>query len=244
MHSRLTTRRLATVAVAGAATLAVLAPVASAADAHQDARPVAAQAAAKLPAKLTVNGYLAYLKSQKTPEARTALKGFAALPAAKKAKFVSYLQDAKVYGALHKELGGPFNVLGRNVQSYNADVKFVHTVTSKKNVKEQKGSASVAYTVTETIYGIPVTSEKLSLSYSFKGTQAVPRTGRAAAKVTNVNAAVAIKGGPVKIGIKGIARADVTWKAVPKVAAFGKAVNKDQAVKGQPKTWGASILNG
>lgn len=241
MHS-VTTRRLATIAVAGAATLAVLAPTASAGDTapQQGTRTVAAQSAAKLPAKLTVKSYLAYLKAQKTPEAKRTLKSFSALPAAKQTRFVGYLQNGKIYASLFKQLKGNVNRPVKTVTPFNKDVKFVHEVASTRNAK---GAASVSYTATETIYGIPVTTEKLTLHYKIvKGK--VQRKATAVAKVTNVNAAVAIKGGPVKATVKGIARADVTWKATPKVTAVGKPVVKDQAVTGHVNTWTASLIHG
>ncbi|WP_200307374.1 hypothetical protein [Streptomyces adelaidensis] len=241
MHS-VTTRRLATAAVAGAAALAVLAPAASAneADSHQATRTVAAQAAAKLPAKLTVKSYVAYLKAQKTPEAKQTLKSFTALPAAKQAKFVGYLQNGKIYASLFKQLKGSLNRPVKTVTPFNKDVKFVHAVSATKNAK---GATAVSYSATETIYGIPVTTEKLTLSYKIVNGK-VQRSARAVAKVTNVNAAVAIKGGPVKATVKGIARADVTWKATPKVQAVGKAVVKDQAVTGHVNTWTAHLIHG
>ncbi|EKX63183.1 hypothetical protein Sipo8835_37090 [Streptomyces ipomoeae] len=245
MHSRLTTRRLATVAVAGAATLAVLAPTASAADlgASQGTRTVASQAAAKLPAKLTVNSYLTYLKTQKTPEAKKTLRSFSALPAAKKARFVTHLQDRKIQEKLLKELSGAINTPKQSVTKVNADVKFVQQVTSKRNFKDAKGATVVSYTVTETIFGIPVTAENLTLHYNVvKGK--VQRKARAVARVTNVNAAVAIKGGPVKVAVKGLARAEVKWKLTPKVASFGAAITKQQVVKGHTKVWNTQFLNG
>ncbi|WP_328506651.1 hypothetical protein [Streptomyces sp. NBC_00391] len=247
MHS-VTTRRLTAVFVAGAASLAVLAPAASAGEAgpHQGTQTAASQtaasqtAAAKLPAKLTVKSYTAYLKAQRTPEAKRTLKSFSALPAAKKTAFVGYLQNGKIYASLFRQLKGNLNRPVKTVTPYNKDVKFVHEVSSSKNTK---GAVAVSYTATETIYGIPVTSEKLTLHYKIvKGK--VQRGARAVAKVTNVNAAVAIKGGGVKVAVKGIARADVTWKATPKVQAVGKPVLKDQAVTGHLNTWTASLIHG
>jgi hypothetical protein len=247
VHS-LTTRRLTTVVVAGAATLAVLAPAASASEAgpHQGTRTTGSQtvaapaAAAKLPAKLTVKSYTAYLRAQQTPEAKRTLKSFSALPAAKKTAFVGHLQNGKIYASLFRQLKGTVNHPVKSVTPYNQDVKFVHEVSSSKDTK---GAVSVSYTATETIYGIPVTSEKLTLHYKIvKGK--VQRNARAVAKVTNVNAALAIKGGGVKVAVKGIARADVTWKAAPKVQAVGKPVLKDQAVTGHVNTWTASLVHG
>ncbi|WP_327728691.1 hypothetical protein OG250_20645 [Streptomyces sp. NBC_00487] len=242
MHS-VTTRRLTTVVVAGAASLAVLAPAASASEAgpHQGTQTAASQtAAAKLPAKLTVKSYTAYLKAQRTPEAKRTLKSFSALPAAKKTAFVGHLQNGKIYASLFRQLKGNVNHPVKTVTPYNKDVKFVHEVSSSKHTK---GAVAVSYTATETIYGIPVTSEKLTLHYKIvKGK--VQRNARAVAKVTNVNAALAIKGGGVKVAVKGIARADVTWKATPKVQAVGKPVLKDQAVTGHLNTWTASLIHG
>lgn len=245
MHSRLITRRLTTAAVAGAATVAVLAPAASAADlgAAQGTRTVAAEATAKLPAKLTVNSYVAYLKAQKSPEAQKTLKSFSALSAAKKARFVAHLQDRKIQEKLFKELNGTINTPKQAITKVNADVKFIHQVTSKRNFKDARGATVVSYTVTESIYGIPVTSEKLTLRYNVVNNK-VQRTARAVAQVTNVNAAVAIKGGPVKVAVKGLARAEATWTFTPKVKSFGKTLTKEQVVKGHTKTWNTQLLHG
>ncbi len=231
MHS-VTTRRLTTVAVAGATALAVLAPAASASTS-------ADAAAAKLPAKLTVKSYTAYLKAQKTPEAKRTLKSFSALPAAKQSRFVGHLQNGKIYASLFRQLKGNLNHPLKTVTPYNEDVKFVHEVSPRKS----KGAVSVAYTATETIFGIPVTSEKLTLHYKIAGGK-VQRGARAVAAVTNLNAAVAIKGGGVKVAVKGIARADVTWKATPRVRSVGKPVLKDQATVGHVNAWTASIIHG
>ena len=48
----------------------------------------------------------------------------------------------------------------------------------------------------------------------------------------------------VKVAVKGIARADVTWKATPRVRSVGKSVLKDQAVTGHVNTWTASVIHG
>lgn len=227
-----TTRRLTTVAVAGATALAVLAPAASAVSADD-------AGASKLPAKLTVKSYTAYLKAQKTPEAKRTLKSFSALPAAKQSRFVAHLQNGKIYASLFRQLKGNLNRPLKTVTPYNKDVKFVHEVSPKK----AKGAVSVAYTATETVFGIPVTSEKLTLHYKIVDGK-VQRGARAVAQVTNVNAALAIKGGGVKVAVKGIARADITWKATPRVRSVGKPVLKDQAATGHLNTWTASIIHG
>ena len=61
--------------------------------------------------------------------------------------------------------------------------------------------------------------------------------------MTNANAALDIKGGGVKVAVKGSARADVTWKATPRVRSVGKPVLKDQATTGHLNTWTASVIH-
>ncbi|MFD8466608.1 hypothetical protein ACFV10_16040 [Streptomyces cyaneofuscatus] len=54
------------------------------------------------------------------------------------------------------------------VDPYNQDIKFVTEVTAK--TLKGKSTKQASFTVTETIFGIPVTSETLNLRYHvFKG---------------------------------------------------------------------------
>jgi hypothetical protein len=230
---RLATRRLATVVVAGAASLAVLAPAASAAD----------TAAAKLPAKLTVKSYTGYLKAQKTPEAKKALKSFSALPAAKKAKFLKYLQDREVYEAMSTQTKGTVNRSVKAVRHYDANVKFNVQIITKKNIKDPKGPASLTFSVTESIYNIPVTTETLNLRYNVVKGKVVAGSARATAEVKNVNAAIAITNDKVTVNKKGIPKASTTWKATPRVASFGPGVKKLQEGWAQSSYWAVKLVN-
>lgn len=234
MHSRLITRRLASVAVAGAAAIAVLAPAASAAD---------GDAAAKLPAKLTVKGYLTYLETQKTPEAKKALKSFSALPAAKKAKFVTYLQDREVYEAMSTQTKGTVNRSVKAVRHYDANVKFNVQIITKMNIKDPKGPASLTFSVTESIYNIPVTTETLNLRYNVVKGKVVAGSARATAEVKNVNAAIALTNNKVTVNKKGIPKASTTWKATPRVASFGPTVKKLQEGWAQSSYWAVKLVN-
>ncbi|MER7107935.1 hypothetical protein [Streptomyces sp. NPDC000229] len=240
MHGRITTRRIAITVVAGAATLAVLAPAASAAAATVHPTQAAARADAKLAAELTVAGYTTYLKHQKTPEAKKALQSFLKLPAGKQARFVKYLQNRDIYKALINQTKGNFNRQLKVVDPYNADVKFVTEVTAK-SVKG-KSTQQISFTVTETIFNIPVTSETVNLRYDVvKGK--VTGTPRAASDVKNINAAITIHKGTVGAVNTGVATASTTWKATPRLKSFGKGVDKVQEVAGHTGTWKAKLAN-
>ncbi|MBT2525308.1 hypothetical protein J7E91_07630 [Streptomyces sp. ISL-99] len=244
MHSRILTRRLAASAVAGTAALAVLAPTASAmeANAHRphDTQTVA-QAEAKPAARLTVKSYTTYLKQQKTSEAKKTLNAFTKLPAGKQAKFVKYLQNRDICKALIDQAKGNLDRKLRVVDPYNADVKFVTEVTAK--TLKGKSTKQISFTVTETIFGIPVTSETLSLRYQvFKGK--VTGTPNANSEIKNVNAAIALHKSKVRrTGHTGVATASTVWKAVPRVKSFGKGVDKVQEITADARTWKAKLAN-
>jgi hypothetical protein len=228
------TSRLTTAAIATAAGLAVLAPTAHAVNA------VDASAAAKPPARLTVASYTAYLKAQKTPEAKKTLKKFSALSNLQKYYFVQYLQNRAIYKALVQQTKGNVGRSVHVVKPFNKDVRFVTDVVSQAG-KDKNRTTRVTFTVTEEIYRIPVTSETLSLRY-----QAVKPTTKASARaaVTNVNAAIAIKPGKVAVqGGKAGAAAHTSWTALPQVKSFGKKLVKDQNLASTRGTWKAQLLN-
>ncbi|MBT2487459.1 hypothetical protein J7E96_02665 [Streptomyces sp. ISL-96] len=244
MHSRISTRRLAASAVAGAAALAVLAPTTSAMDANaQPSNNQAVQAEAQpVAAQLTVKSYTAYLKQQKTPEAKKALNAFTKLPTSKQARFVKYLQDRDIYKALIDQARGNIDRRLKVVDPYNKDVTFITEVTAGKTAMG-KSTKQVSFTVTETIFGIPVTSETLNLRYEiFKGK--VSGTPRASSEIKNVNAAIRItKGKVARTGHTGVATASTVWKAVPRVQSFGKGVDKVQEITADTRTWKAKLAN-
>lgn len=238
MNTGLTMRRMSTAVVAGAAAVAVLTPAASAATAAPSAAGVQADAAAK---KLTVSGYVGYLKASKKPEAKQTLAQFNKLPQAKKVKFVNYLQNRNVYKALTASLKGTINRDLRVVTPYNADVSFLKTVRTVQG-KPKKGPTKVTFTVTERIYGIPVTSEQVSVKYQAAGTPGGFVRGEA--KVTNVNAAITVNGGKIEARkVIGGYLAGTTWTARPNYASFGKQVVKDQKVTSGSGYWKASLAN-
>ncbi|MBT2487452.1 hypothetical protein J7E96_02625 [Streptomyces sp. ISL-96] len=245
MHSRIATRRIAASAVAGAAALAVLAPTASAMDAtaYLNSTQAVAQAEAKQPAQLTVKNYTAYLKHQKTPEARKALNAFTKLPADKQARFVKYLQNRNIYKAFSGQAKGKIDRPLKVVDSYNKDVKFVTEVTSKTDQAVQGKSVEwISFTVTERIFNVPVTSETLNLRYQFdKGK--VTDVLRAGSEVKNVNAAIAIHKG--KVARRGhhaaVATASTVWTIYPLVKSFGKDLDKVQEVASGSGTWKAKL---
>lgn len=175
-NSASTMGRIGTAVFAGAAAAAVLTPAASAATAAPAAACVQAEAA---PKKLTVASYVSYLKQSRTPEAKTTLKAFNKLPQAKKVKFVSYLQNRSAYRALAASLKGATSRNLRVITPYNKDVTFVKDVRTVKG-KDKNTTTRVTFTVTERIYSIPVTSERVWVKYQAKQRKAgtAPRGGR------------------------------------------------------------------
>ncbi|WP_405895209.1 hypothetical protein OG272_29140 [Streptomyces sp. NBC_00104] len=222
-----TTGRLTTAAVATVAGLAVLAPAAQAAE----------QAPAKPAVKLTVAGYTKYLKAQKTPAAQQTLKRFLGLSKGQQAIFVKDLQDRKIYKALLGKVAAP---VGRPVSitdPYNKEVRFV-TKASSSVAKDKNRTTTVSFTVTQEIFRIPVTSETLTVSYPTAGNG--PKRTKASAKVTNVNAAIAIK--PGRVSVKGLG-ASTSWAAVPQVKSFGKPAYKAQSLLGAKTGYRAVLKN-
>ncbi|WP_326579165.1 hypothetical protein OG889_18165 [Streptomyces sp. NBC_00481] len=222
-----TTGRLTTAAVATVAGLAVLAPAAQAVE----------QAPAKPAVKLTVAGYTKYLKAQKTPAAQQTLKRFLGLSKGQQAVFVKDLQDRKIYKALLGKVAAP---VGRPVSitdPYNKEVRFV-TKASSSVAKDKNRTTTVSFTVTQEIFRIPVTSETLTVSYPTAGNG--PKRTKASAKVTNVNAAIAIK--PGRVSVKGLG-ASTSWAAVPQVKSFGKPAYKAQSVLGAKTGYRAVLKN-
>lgn len=222
-----TTGRLTSAAVATVAGLAVLAPAAQAVE----------QGPAMPAAKLTVAGYTKYLKAQSTPEARKALKKFLALSKGQQAVFVKDLQDRRIYKALLGKVTAPIGKPVSITDPYNKEVRFVTKATSTV-AKDKNRTATVRFTVTQEIFRIPVTSETLTISYPTAGEG--PRRARATAEVTNVNAAIAIKGG--RVSVKG-SGATTSWAATPQVKSFGKAVHKKQNVLGAKSGFRADLVN-
>ncbi|WP_030413965.1 hypothetical protein [Streptomyces sp. NRRL S-1448] len=243
MSNGSTMRRIGSAAVAGAAALAVLAPAASAAGRPSAPAPVGA-AEQSLGSKLTVADYRQYLASRNTPEAKRTLKAFRALPKAKQQKFVGYLQNRKVYEALTASLKGTTRPGGlRRAVPYNGDVSFVKEVRVKAKGTIAGLDTRVTFAMSEEIFGIPVTAEKVWVQYLARGGRATHLKG-GGATVSNVNAAVDIKGGGTPHLDRGAAAISATWKATPRYASFGKALNKVQALDaGVLGYWRANLHN-
>ncbi|GAB7031505.1 hypothetical protein AB0G35_08795 [Streptomyces sp. NPDC021749] len=243
MSNGSTMRRIGSAAVAGAAALAVLAPTASAVGRPSAPAPVGA-AEQSLGSKLTVTSYLQYLASRKTPEAKRTLKAFRALPKAKQQKFVGYLQNRKVYEALTASLKGttrPGHL--RRAVPYNADVSFVKEMRVEAKETIAGLNTRVGFAMSEEVFGIPVTTEQVWVQYLARGERVTHLKG-GGATVTNVNAAVDIKGGGKPRLVRGAASISATWKATPRYASFGKALNKIQALDaGVQGYWRASLHN-
>ncbi|WP_310724342.1 hypothetical protein [Streptomyces sp. N2A] len=229
MPTRTASRRLAAAAIAVGASAAILTPTAHAAD--------ASEVVAKKPAKLSVASYQAYLKKQKTPEAKKALKGFSALTKGQQATFVQDLQNRKIYEALLGQVEGRIGQPRTVIDPHNSEVRFV-TKASTAVGKDKRRTTTVRFTVTEEIFKIPVTAETISISYPTAGNG--PKRATATAKVANVNAAIAVTHN--RVSVKGYG-AQTYWSAEPQVASFGKAAYKKEHVLGSKVTYRASLTN-
>ncbi|MEV0376049.1 hypothetical protein AB0I10_41200 [Streptomyces sp. NPDC050636] len=231
------THRIAATAVA-AASIALLGGTGQAfADNHTSAQASAPRAAAgavsEPAAKLTVSGYLTYLKARQTLKA---------LPKAKQAKFVTYLLDRDIYLALANTVKGSIGRPAHITDPYHEGVTFVTDIATRTG-KDKLRTTSLTFTVTERIYDIPVTSKTLALR--FQAAKGGSKKVVADAKVTNVNAAIAIKGGPTATSLDhGIGHASTTWHAVPRVKSFGKHVAKRQKAWAGQGYWSASLSEG
>ncbi|WDT52600.1 hypothetical protein [Streptomyces sp. G7(2002)] len=197
--------------------------------------------------KLTPHTYVAYLIKQRTPEARATLKAFRALPEAKQVKFLGYLQSRTVYKAFGGQMRGHTsgNKTVRAVTNHNKDVKFVRATQTSTTKQGRKASVRVAFTVTEKVFSIPVTSEQVWVKYESKHGK-VRKVLGVGAKLTNVNAAINITGGKVKPtnleGHSGFAA--TTWRATERVDGFGSDIIKQQRVQsGWGNTFKASLTN-
>ncbi|MGV9881005.1 hypothetical protein [Streptomyces sp. NPDC003006] len=215
--------RIRTAAVATVTALAVAAPVGTAfADTPTSGSP-AASAAAKKPAQLTVKSYIKALKADKTPAAAKTLKAFKKLDDGKKQyAFVKLLQSRDVYEALAGGSKGALkNGTRTRTKQLNSPVKITRSTVVTKNGKS--GQRAVTFTVTERIYDIPVTSERISVRYTLKGKKKIVNPS-ASTKITNTNKAIAIKvpkTTPVRVkGTNVFGRS--TIKATGTVKSFGK----------------------
>lgn len=162
MHNR-TMGRLTATAAAAVAGLAVLSPTVSQAAVPGAPDAVQADAAAELPAELTVAGYKTYLKKNWDKGGRETTARFARLTTAQQKKFVKYLEDRKVHSALKDQVKGNFGRPLHVVDPCNADVTFVTDVTATV-AKDKNATAPLRFSVSERIYGIPVTTETLTVS--------------------------------------------------------------------------------
>ncbi|MFG2291481.1 hypothetical protein ACGFOU_36080 [Streptomyces sp. NPDC048595] len=241
MH-KLAIRRIGTAVVAGAAAVAVLTPAAHAA-VTPAATPAAALQAEQVKAKkLTVKAYVAYLKKDTTAGGRKTLTQFSRLPKAKQVKFVSYLQDRKVYRAMAAQTKG---MVGQNlkvVTPYNKDVKFAKTVTTVRN-KDRHATTTVTFTVTEKIFNIPVTSEEVAVRYQAHPGKS-PAAARGTAEVKNLNAAITIRQGKTEARkTQGGYTAATRWTAIPNYTPIGAKVVKDQRITAGQGYFKASLTN-
>lgn len=212
---------------ATAAALAALAPAAQAAPAGHSTGTVAQAAAARTPAHLTVEGYKAYLKKNWKNGGRETTTAFKKLTPAQQKKFLRYLEDRKIYTALHDTVKGNIGHRLHVTDRYNQDVKLVTDVTSGI-AKDKAATATLSFSVSERVYGIPVTTETVTVTFQTRG-HAKNKNAHAKATLKNVNAAVAVKASKVKAVSKGVVtNGSAVWTATPQVKAFGtKKIVKD-----------------
>ncbi|MEV6833645.1 hypothetical protein AB0N17_03785 [Streptomyces sp. NPDC051133] len=244
--SNRTMSRMTAAGVAAVAGLAVLAPAVANAAAGPGPAAVT-QSSVQQPAHLTVASYKAYLKKNWKKGGRETAVAFAKLTPARQAQFLRHLEDRKVYAAFLKQVKGNFELPLHVVDPYNKDVVFVTDVTAHV-AKDKAGTLTVRFSVSERVFGIPVTTETITVKGATKG-QDKSKKAVAIAKLQNVNAAVSITAGPTRAASKGvITRGSVTWTAKPQVQAFGKKkLVKDQdaaaAITKATRTFEASLSN-
>lgn len=227
-----TARRTATVLVSAAAAAAVIAPSAHAMDTTQKvAGTKQAAVAAPAKSKLTVGGYVSYLKQHRQ---NSTLKAFKALPKNKQATFVKQLQDRKVLKAFTGSLAGTKASRAKKVTRHNGAVSFVREVSVKRGVKARGWNTQITSRFTERIYNIPVTSTTTFVKYQAKKNPTIKDVGT---KVKNVNAAFSIRSTDTEPDTRG-PKAQFTSKivAAPKVRSAGKGnLLKAHSVTGTAK---------
>ncbi|MGH4033926.1 hypothetical protein ACQB60_33905 [Actinomycetota bacterium Odt1-20B] len=238
-------RNIRTATVATLAALAVAAPAGAAfADSH-----AAADAAAK-PGKLTVKSYKSYLQKQRTPAAKKTLVAFRALPKGKQVTFVKQLQNREAYVALAGSTKGSVKT-GKRSSSVSVNKAVTITRSSKVVSGPGKAPKAISYRLTEKIFGIPVTSEQITVKYQLASKGKAKKVVKAAgaAKVVNTNAAIGISG-PKAVKVKtkgGYVIAKTVFRATPQVKSFGKKVVKDATVRASHTKagayWSASLNN-
>ncbi|MFJ3310118.1 hypothetical protein ACIPSA_45420 [Streptomyces sp. NPDC086549] len=237
MRSGSTWQRVRAAAAAGAGVVAVLAPVASAAPAVGDIPHAhASDGIRALPARLTEQAYVTWLKSQHTDAARATLKAFTKLSNLKKYIFVQQLQNRSAYAALQAQLkGGPEGF--HNTDPYNKAISITRDVRVAKT-GGKKPVTTITFTVTETIYNIPVTSHTAWASYQTAKGKQLKVTG-SGARATNTNAAYALRAKSTSSTHTGVT---AEWHAAPRVASAGKPVDKQQSLVATASiSWKASL---
>lgn len=201
MHNR-TMGRLTATAAAAVAGLAVLSPTVSQAAVPGAPDAVQADAAAELPAELTIAGYKTYLKKNWDKGGRETTARFARLTPAQQKKFVKYLEDRKVHSALKDQVKGNFGRPLHVVDPCNADVTFVTDVTATV-AKDKNATAPPALLGVRAHLRHPGDHRD---PHGQRATKGAVRKTVATASVKNVNAAIAVKAGPVAAATKGASR--------------------------------------
>ncbi|MEU6369600.1 hypothetical protein ABZ876_28675 [Streptomyces sp. NPDC046931] len=234
--------------VATAAGVAVLAPAAAQAQPARTDTVVSVRATAQKPAHLTVGSYQAYLKRNWAKGGRDTAVKFAGLTPRQQRKFLRHLENRDVYEALRNQVKGSFGMPLHTVAPYDKDIAFVTDVTTRI-AKDDAGTLTVRFSVSERIFNIPVTTETITVKGATQG-EGKSKKAVTTAELKNVNAAVAITAGPARAASKGaVTRGSVTWTAKPQVKAFGakKVVKEQGAAAVAVKTnryFAASLTNG
>lgn len=196
------------------------------------------------PAKLTVKDYRSWLMNNDDLAAsQKVLKAFDKLPGAKQRKFVGYLQNRAVTKAFALSFAGPVTKGNSSEVKYNNDVRFSGVVKGSNKVVSGARNISLSFTATERIYGIPVVTQKVDLSYKIKGGVKSPTVKRS---VVNMNRAFVVK--PVKSTVSGsrTVTATVTWNLAPQYKSAGKGslVKKQSIASYSGQKFGARLSNG
>lgn len=196
------------------------------------------------PAKLTVKEYRSWLMNNDDLAAsQQVLKAFDKLSRAKQQKFVGYLQNRAVTKAFELSFSGSVTRGNSKEVKYNNDVRFSGVVKGSNKVVSGARNISLTFTATERIYGIPVVTQKVDLSYKVKNGVKATKVKRS---VVNMNRAFVIK--PVKSSVSGnrTVTATVTWNLAPQYKSVGKGslVKKQGITSYSGQKFGARLSNG
>ncbi|MFG1667517.1 hypothetical protein [Streptomyces sp. Y7] len=240
-------RRAIVMFTAGAASLALLAPVASASD--MPTSKLTHASPSDQGTELTPAEYRRYLQSLNNAEADEVRSEFDALSADDQTKFVNYLQDDQVYRAFIDTASSGVNAS----TSSHTDTRYNADVTFSRDVERSRPAASTrlahwdekaTYTDKTKILGVTVTTLQVWVRYQCTRGE-VTKVYNSGSGVKNFNAAVSIDGTDARPWTAGgKAHAETVWKGSIIYKGFGVRIDKKQSlVASWDGHWKGSVKN-